>query len=111
MARTNRRTMSGVKNCMMALLVMMVSAFPAMANAETIEERPGGAAMALDAVFVRPVQAVATAMGATIYVLSLPFSLMGGNAGEAGKNMVIIPFRATVLRCLGCTNKHVREYE
>jgi hypothetical protein len=40
-------------------------------------------------------------------VLSLPFSVAGGNVEEAGQNMVVTPFKATVTRCLGCTRKHV----
>lgn len=95
----------------LALFMVIAGALPVMANAEVIAEPPTATVMAMDAVFVRPVQAVATALGATIYVTTLPFSLMGGNADEAGKNLVVIPFRATFLRCLGCTNKHVRDYE
>jgi hypothetical protein len=38
-----------------------------------------------------------------VYVATLPFSLLGGNAGEAGKVLVVGPAEATFVRCLGCT--------
>ena len=36
-------------------------------------------------------------------VAVLPFSLLGGNADEAGEVLVMGPAKATFVRCLGCT--------
>ena len=56
-----------------------------------------------DAVIARPLGLVFTVIGAVTYVVTLPFSLAGGNAGEAGKVLVVGPAEATFVRCLGCT--------
>jgi len=67
--------------------------------------------MAADALFVRPIMLATTVVGTGLYVVSLPFSLIGGNADEVGKNFVVKPFKATFVRCLGCTRKHMDESE
>ena len=91
--------------------VLLVGAFsPSVVNARTIEERPSGLSMIADVVLIRPIMAVGTGVGAAIYLTTLPVSLLGGNAQEAGQSLVVVPFKATFLRCLGCTNKHTQEY-
>ncbi len=74
-----------------------------LANASVLEEKPSAMAMTGDAVFVRPVMFVGTIVGAVVYVVSLPFSALGGNAGEAADVLVIEPAKTTFVRCLGCT--------
>ena len=56
-----------------------------------------------DAVFARPLLLVSTVVGAGLYVVTLPFSLLGGNPGEAGEVLVMNPGKNTFVRCLGCT--------
>lgn len=91
-----------------ALLFSIATLFPSIASASSVvDERPTASAMALDAVVARPLLGLATILGAGGFVLSLPFSVAGGNVEEAGQNMVVTPFKATVTRCLGCTRKHV----
>jgi hypothetical protein len=36
-------------------------------------------------------------------VVTLPFSLLGGNPGEAAEVLVMNPGKNTFVRCLGCT--------
>jgi len=94
---------------LMAGFLVVLSLFPTLSNAATINERPSGLSMMADAVVVRPLMLVSTAIGAGVYVATLPFSLMGGNATEVGEQMVIVPFKSTFLRCLGCTKRHLRD--
>ena len=96
-----------LKSATLALAVAASAAAPAIANAENVTERPSGMEMAVDAVVIRPVMLVATVLGAGIFVVSLPFSALGGNVGEAGKTLVVTPFKGTFLRCLGCTDKNL----
>lgn len=63
---------------------------------------PGAGAMILDGLLVRPVSLVATIIGGAFYVVTLPFSALGGNAGEAGEKLVVDPAAYTFTRCLGC---------
>lgn len=78
---------------------------PQLSYAETgaIVEEPSALAMVGDLVIARPLGVVFTAIGAVTYVATLPFSLAGGNAKEAGKVLVAGPAMATFVRCLGCS--------
>jgi hypothetical protein len=58
--------------------------------------------MIADAVLARPVAAVATILGAVGYVLTLPFSLAGGNADQVEERLVAEPASNLFGRCLGC---------
>ena len=65
------------------------------------DDEPTASAMFADAVAVRPLTFVASLFGAAAWVVSLPFTLAGGNAGEAGDKLVIDPLRYTFWRPLG----------
>lgn len=89
-----------------ALKVIMfglVLALPATGWANTVEETPSAVAMTGDAIFVRPVMIATTIVGAAIFVVSSPFSILGGNVGEAFDELVAKPFNTALIRCLGCT--------
>ena len=45
----------------------------------------------------------ATVVGAGLFVVSLPFSAMGGGIKETGHALVVEPGAAAFARCLGCT--------
>ena len=81
-------------------------------NNGVAEEEPSALAMVGDAIVARPLGLVFTVVGAAVYLVTLPFSLAGGNAGEAGKALVVGPAEATFVRCLGCSRsgyKHTAE--
>ncbi|MBW1735078.1 MAG: hypothetical protein JRJ09_08115 [Deltaproteobacteria bacterium] len=60
-----------------------------------------GGYMAGDLLVIRPLGILATAAGSIIYVLSLPFSVAGGNEEEARQKLVIEPAKYTFTRPLG----------
>ena len=62
---------------------------------------PNSDSMLVDLVFIRPLGIVGTAAGTIAYVVSLPFTLLGGNAGEAGQTLVVEPAAYTFARPLG----------
>ena len=82
----------------MALVLLM----PQMAFSETLEEEPSALAMTGDLILARPLLLAATVVGTAVYIVSLPFSLAGGNAKNAGETLVVGPAKATFVRCLGC---------
>jgi hypothetical protein len=57
--------------------------------------------MAADALVVRPVGIAATVLGGVLFIVSLPFSAIGGNTGEAYQRLVADPARFTFTRKLG----------
>lgn len=66
-------------------------------------QNPPAFAMMGDLLIARPLLIAATAVGAAVFVVSLPFTALGGNVGAAGKALVVEPGKAAFVRCLGCT--------
>lgn len=89
----------------LSLVAMTTVASPVLAK--KLDERPSPLSMVADAVFVRPILLGSTVVGTGLYALTLPLTLIGGNAEEAGHQFVVVPFKATFVRCLGCTRKHI----
>lgn len=67
------------------------------------ETKPSAGAMFVDAVIARPLLIVTTVGGVALTAVSLPFSLLGGNAGDVAHKWIVTPFDLAFLRCLGCT--------
>ncbi len=63
---------------------------------------PSYGTMAVDTVVGKPLQLVTAIAGTAAYVVSLPFSLIGGNADQAQQKLFVEPWDA-MSRCLGCT--------
>ena len=93
------------------LLTAMVSASlafasmqPALAAIEIDETDfgPSYETMTVDTIVGKPLQLVAAIAGTAAYIVSLPFSLIGGNADQAQQKLFVEPWDA-MGRCLGCT--------
>lgn len=57
--------------------------------------------MVADLVLLRPLGIVATVIGTAVFIVSLPFSVLGGNTKEAFHRLVIDPATFTFKRPLG----------
>jgi len=88
---------------LIVLTTVIALLLPVSGYTATVEEQPSALAMTGDALFVRPVLLGMTIVGTVVYIVSLPFSALGGNMEEAGKTLVVGPAKATFVRCLGCT--------
>jgi len=122
MGTIRNKTLAGVLAGMVGLSGAMVTV---SAEAETYgyhtgysgyglsDEEPSGGEMLADAVIVRPMTFIASAIGTVGWVVSLPFSLIGGNTEEAGKTLVVDPLQYTFARPLGYMEEGtpVRQYE
>lgn len=91
-------------------LTSMMSVSMATSASDIVEDgsgiqssRPTVWAMAIDAGLVRPVGFAATIFGAGLFVVTLPFSILGGNVKESADTLITAPGKMTFLRCLGCT--------
>lgn len=92
----------------LALLVSVVLTH----NASATDNSPGAGSdykyhpsaenMIFDGLVYRPLSLAGTLVGAGIFLITLPFSLIGGNADEAGQVLVLDPADSTFNRCLGC---------
>ena len=83
-----------------ALVVAMVSA-PVWAVGS--EDNTDDFAMAGDLLVARPLGVVWTVAGSALFVVSLPFTALGGNVKQAADTLVIGPAKETFVRCLGCS--------
>ncbi|HET8801766.1 MAG TPA: hypothetical protein VFN01_11345 [Marinobacter sp.] len=92
-----------ISRTLVATVAACLLAFSSVGHARAVDESPTALAMTGDAIFVRPVLLATTIVGSAVYLVSLPFSLLGGNADEAGEVLVMGPAKATFVRCLGCT--------
>lgn len=69
---------------------------------ETIDGSPSAGAMAFDLVIVRPLGLVATVLGAGLFVLQLPLSIIQGEPpSDPAKKLVTEPAKFTFDRPLG----------
>ena len=91
----------------LCLSVMSVSASAASSNVSGNPgyevEAPHAYSIVADVVIARPLLIAATVIGAGLFVVTLPFSAMGGGIGRTGKALVVEPGKAAFVRCLGCT--------
>ncbi len=60
-----------------------------------------GTDMVVDLVVMRPLGLAATVIGAVGFVVSLPFTIAGGNVGEVAQELVARPAAYTFTRPLG----------
>jgi len=98
-----------ISRTLMATAAACLIAFSGPGHAQAVDDSPSALAMTGDALFVRPLLLATTLVGGAVYLVSLPFSALGGNAAEAGEVLVLGPARATFVRCLGCTRTGRRQ--
>lgn len=88
-----------------ASLSLLVTSMQPAAAAIEIDETdfgPSYGTMVVDTVVGKPLQLVNAVAGTAAYFVSLPFSLIGGNADQAQQKLFVEPWNA-MGRCLGCT--------
>ena len=101
-----RRLQQSLRTKVVALMMGLMMALPGISFAENVTQRPTGLEMTADALLVRPLMFVGTVLGTGVFVVSLPFSALGGNVGEAADTLVMTPLKATFVRCLGCSKSN-----
>lgn len=112
--------MSPFRTLAVALAMLFgLQVLPAQAEAESHGsgdptyslEAPPAYAMIADLLIARPLLIAATAVGAVVFVVALPFAAAGGGIGDAGKALVVDPGKAAFVRCLGCTGNGYNKRE
>lgn len=84
----------------LALSLALLASAPARAEPATVTGDKG-TDMVLDLLILRPLGLLATGLGSAAFVVALPFTLPGGNAGETACELVRSPFAYTFSRPLG----------
>jgi len=82
-------------------VLLLSSSAPVLAQQPDTVTGDRAGDMTADLVLVRPLGVVGTVIGAAVFVVSLPFTLPTGSAGEAAHELVGKPFEYTFNRPLG----------
>jgi hypothetical protein len=86
-------------------LSMPLSVLPKAAYAyDRQTENPSGAAMFVDGLVIRPLGVAATVLGSAVFIVTWPFSALGGNVGQAKQALIDEPVIMTFKRPLGQFN-------
>ncbi|OLF37084.1 MULTISPECIES: hypothetical protein [unclassified Psychrobacter] len=103
-ADNRRSNKSKLLTAALSLGFMIAFTQPASAAIEIDESDfgPSYDTMVVDTVVGKPLQLVTAVTGTAAYLVSLPFSLIGGNADQAQQKLFVEPWNA-MARCLGCT--------
>ncbi|MFO7558314.1 MAG: hypothetical protein R6X10_05755 [Desulfobacterales bacterium] len=83
--------------CLITALILV----PFGAEALAAGKDPSAGAMIADTVFARPLGLAATIAGSAVFIVSLPFSALGGNTSTAFEKLMKDPFVFTFKRPLG----------
>ena len=85
-------------------LPLVVAGLPRVALASDYTPPPGEATaqdMGADVLIHRPIGLARTVVGAALWVVALPFNLLGGNLGESADKLIAEPAKHTFARPLG----------
>lgn len=97
-----RRCVAGARSLLVTVVASAaLMASPLVAAADQADAIPAPEAMIFDGLVVRPLALAATVVGTAAWVVTLPFSLLGRNAMDAGKVMIVEPAAFTFTRPLG----------
>ncbi len=91
---------------MVCVLTMTSLSLPMVANAASYgymsdSNQPTSGKMMADAFLVRPFMLVSTVVTTATFIITLPFSALGGNVGESAKTLVAEPAAYTFTRPMG----------
>jgi hypothetical protein len=103
-SRAKRVTAAIVVSCLILPQSLWAQDAATMAREGAVDENPNGFAMVGDFFVARPIGLVLTAGGTALWLVSLPFTLLAGNANEAAETLILGPGEQTFMRCLGCRN-------
>lgn len=97
----SHRKLAGPVLAALLAVTQLVCVPTASAGAMITDTGPSGGAMLADLFMIRPTMLVGTALGVATFVVSLPFSALGGNVDEAADQLVVKPVKYTFVRPLG----------
>ncbi|MGD2136915.1 MAG: hypothetical protein PVJ66_00790 [Gammaproteobacteria bacterium] len=101
MQQTHRKLLSYFLAFALAMSNTLFISTAAAGVYDQVNPEPSGGAMLADMVLMRPFMLVSTVVGVASFVVTLPFSALGGNVDEAGRKMVLEPAKYTFVRPLG----------
>lgn len=103
-ARFQRVIKSKLLTVVISTSIATMTMSPASAAIEIDETDfgPSYETMVVDTLVGKPMQLVAAVTGTAVYLVSLPFAVIAGNADQSQQKLFVEPWDA-MGRCLGCT--------
>ena len=101
MKNTNSKLVTYFMAFTLALGSLSIATSASASEAYGFNAKPSGGDILLDAVIMRPLMLVGTAVGAVTFIVTLPFSALGGNVGDSAETLVKEPAQYTFVRPLG----------
>lgn len=86
---------------LLVVFLLMNMTYPALAKPKIQYPDPSAYEITVDFVVVRPTNLAATIVGTGVFIVTLPFTIIGKNAGHAGRVLVVNPAKYTFARPLG----------
>ena len=86
---------------LISALIFIPFGISALAQSKNLDNQISAEAMAADLFVIRPLGIVASVAGTAIFIVSLPFSALGGNTKIACRKLVEDPAKFTFKRPLG----------
>lgn len=91
-----------MKKLITAILLAATLSSAAPAHAMNMEgEKPSSTAIMFDLLLTRPLGLVATAVGTTVFIVGLPFTIPTGSVGLAAERLIADPLKFTFRRPVG----------
>jgi hypothetical protein len=96
------KTLFPLKPLVALAATALLAASPLATAADNVRyDDPSYGSMIVDAAVARPLGLGATVVGTALWIVTLPFSALGGNVGEAADRLIVDPARFTFVRPLG----------
>ena len=86
---------------MLAVTSLTLPVAAGAADYMTDDPAPTGSKMMADAFLMRPFMLASTIVTTATFIITLPFSALGGNVGESAEKLVVEPAAYTFTRPLG----------
>ena len=85
-----------------SVAVALLAASPLANASDPVRyDDPSFSSMVVDGAIARPLGLAGTIVGTAVWIVTLPFSALGGNVGEAADKLIVEPARFTFVRPLG----------
>jgi len=101
MKKSNRKLVTYFMAFALALGSLSITTSVSANDAYGFGTASHGGYMLLDTFLLRPLMLVGTVVGAATFVVTLPFSALGGNVSESAETLVLEPAIYTFRRPLG----------
>ena len=101
MKNANRKLVTYFMVFALALGNLSIATSASAGETYDFKDKPLSGEVLLDTFIMRPVMLLGTVVGAATFLVSLPFSALGGNVGDSAETLVLEPAEYTFLRPLG----------